>query len=389
MEQNKSKDSAWAKKAKAGTKITWFLSGVSPATWGRVVDGKIEARGKAISEDAPPATSSEVKSSARGARGGASAKAKAEVKAKATAKSRAEAKAKGRSKASPKPKVEPKASGKRPAPERDKEPAEDAPEAKKLKIDSGSDASDPLILAPLFAGMGHGSTWRAVLQPVLESLTDAPSFIGPARDKGIVPVRELTFQALKPNPPSGWRVVSFGQSPYPRIESATGIAHFDNALKSWESGAFGTVTTMRCIIKAALMSKFKISKATKMPEVRKLLKSNGIVGPSEWFQAILTQGVLLMNAACTIRPSEGQRAGEVVQEHLLFWQPVIQAVVKAILEDCQKSKRPIIFATWLQSVYLVYLDVFHHSMVTNKLINIDNKPKDAIYIVDFGRPHHK
>jgi len=30
-------------------------------------------------------------------------------------------------------------------------------------------------------------------------------------------------------------------------------------------------------------------------------------------QAILTQGVLLMNAACTIRPAEGQRAGEVVQ----------------------------------------------------------------------------
>lgn len=81
-----------------------------------------------------------------------------------------------------------------------------------------------------------------------------------------------------------------------------------------------------------------------MPEVRKLLKSNGIVGPAEWFQAILTQGVLLMNAACTIRPSEGQRAGEVVQEHLLFWQPVIQAIVQAILEDCQKNKRPIIFA---------------------------------------------
>lgn len=34
----------------------------------------------------------------------------------------------------------------------------------------------------------------------------------------------------RPNPPNAWRVVSFGQSPYPRMESATGIAHFDNAL---------------------------------------------------------------------------------------------------------------------------------------------------------------
>jgi hypothetical protein len=32
------------------------------------------------------------------------------------------------------------------------------------------------------------------------------------------------------------------------------------------------------------------------------------------------------------------------QEHLLFWQPVIAEVVKAILAECQESKRPIIFA---------------------------------------------
>ena len=32
------------------------------------------------------------------------------------------------------------------------------------------------------------------------------------------------------------------------------------------------------------------------------------------------------------------------QEHLRFWQPVIAEVVKAILAECQESKRPIIFA---------------------------------------------
>ena len=37
-----------AKKAKAGSRITWFLSGTSPATWGRIVDGTVEAYGKAI-----------------------------------------------------------------------------------------------------------------------------------------------------------------------------------------------------------------------------------------------------------------------------------------------------------------------------------------------------
>lgn len=35
----------------------------------------------------------------------------------------------------------------------------------------------------------------------------------------------------------------------------------------------------------------------------------------------------------------------VSQEHILFWQPVIDAVVKAILADCQTNNRPIIFAS--------------------------------------------
>ena len=38
-----------------------------------------------------------------------------------------------------------------------------------------------------------------LLKPVIERQRDAASFIGPQRDKSIVPVRELTFQALKPN----------------------------------------------------------------------------------------------------------------------------------------------------------------------------------------------
>ncbi|CAE7369032.1 ung [Symbiodinium natans] len=358
MEQNKAKSSEWAKKAKAGVKITWFLSGNSPSTWGRVVDGKLDSRGKAIADAADTAKTAVPKK-------GRPAK---EVEKEAAPKAAAKADPKRSAKASPKAKSRSAgsagstgtsaatASGS-PAKKRSAPPSPPAPPpaAKKAKLkeevgeslESLDLSEDPLQLAPLFSGMGHGATWMKILKPVLESLSDAPSFIGPSRDKSIIPVRELTFQALKPNLPSGWRVVSLGQSPYPRIESATGIAHFDNAIKSWDSGKFGSVVTMRCIIKAAAMSKFKISKDTKVPDLRKLLKTKGTVGPPEWFQAMLAQGVLLMNAACTIKPVEGgSRAGEVVEEHLLFWQPVMEAVVNAILEDCQRSGRPVIFAWW-------------------------------------------
>ena len=240
MEQNKSKSSDWAKKAKSGVKITWFLSGTVPSTWGRVVEGKVDARGKAI-----VATSTESTEAKAAPKRGVEAEPKRGPKAKARAKARgsssaAETQAKATLAPTPKKRPGPASSG------------PSAPETKKPKLEAVDavappDAEDPLQLAPLFAGMGHGASWFKILKPVLESLSDAPKFIGPSRDKQIIPVRELTFQALKPNAPSGWRVVSLGQSPYPRIESATGIAHFDNAIKSWDSGKFGAVVTMRSL----------------------------------------------------------------------------------------------------------------------------------------------
>src|SRR5437588_8066260 len=129
---------------------------------------------------------------------------------------------------------------------------------------------DPLALTELF--QGGGEPWLPLLKPAIEAQPDAPTFIGPKRDPRIVPVRELTFQALKPNPPHRWKVVIFGQNPYPRVESATGIAMFDNTFGNWKDSQFGKVTSIRCIIKAAVMWKHKIPKATPIADIRKLPK---------------------------------------------------------------------------------------------------------------------
>src|SRR5690242_4170876 len=64
-------------------------------------------------------------------------------------------------------------------------------------------SEDPLKLTELF--QGGGEPWLPLLRPVIEGLPKASTFVGPARDKRIVPVRELTFQALKPNPPEKWK----------------------------------------------------------------------------------------------------------------------------------------------------------------------------------------
>jgi uracil DNA glycosylase len=207
----------------------------------------------------------------------------------------------------------------------------------------GADPADPLKLTELFAG--GGEPWLPLLRPVIEAQREAATFIGPGRDPAIVPVRELTFQALKPNPPEKWKVVVFGQNPYPRVESATGIAMFDNSFHDWKDSQFGKVITIRCIIKAAAMWKHKIPKNTPIADMRKLLARENTVQPPEWFQAMLTQGVLLLNAALTAS-SDGALATD---RHTAFWRPVVEKLVEEVLrakETADARHRGVVFAWW-------------------------------------------
>ncbi|MER6397953.1 ADP-ribosyltransferase domain-containing protein [Kitasatospora sp. NPDC001603] len=207
-----------------------------------------------------------------------------------------------------------------------------------------SDPSDPLALAELFKG--GGEPWLPLLKPVIEAQPDAAAFIGPGRGPEVVPVRELTFQALKPNAPHKWKVVVFGQNPYPRPESATGIAMFDNTFHDWKDSQFGRVVSIRCIIKAAAMWKHGIPKKTPIADIRGLLKEQDTVQPPEWFQAMLTQGVLLLNAALTAS-SDGSTATD---RHTAFWRPVAERIVEEILRAKQDAEdeedRGVVFAWW-------------------------------------------
>ncbi|MFE9450193.1 ADP-ribosyltransferase domain-containing protein [Streptomyces sp. NPDC006739] len=205
------------------------------------------------------------------------------------------------------------------------------------------DSNDPLTLTELFDG--GGEAWLPLLKPVIEAQPDAARFIGKDRSHEVVPVRELTFQALKPNPPHKWKVVVFGQNPYPRPESATGIAMFDNTFSNWKDSQFGRVVSIRCLIKAAAMWKYGIAKKTPIAEVRALLKERDTVQPPEWFQAMLTQGVLLLNASLTAS-GDGAMGTD---QHAAFWRPVAERIVEEILkakQNATEEDRGVVFAWW-------------------------------------------
>eukprot|EP01060_Flectonema_neradi_P039709 TRINITY_DN8847_c0_g1_i1.p1 TRINITY_DN8847_c0_g1~~TRINITY_DN8847_c0_g1_i1.p1 ORF type:complete len:558 (+),score=73.15 TRINITY_DN8847_c0_g1_i1:60-1733(+) len=191
-------------------------------------------------------------------------------------------------------------------------------------------------ISKLFAG-GHGFTWEPLLRPAIENQSNWREIIGPDRDRSIVPIREMTFQAIKANPPDKWKVIIFGQNPYPRVESATGIAMFDNTFDSWNNKRFGAVTSLRCMLKSACMYKYNLGKTDSVTVIRKVLLENNIVQPPQWFQSLLFQGVLLLNATLTT-------GGPARSNHTKFWNPIITEIVKCILS--QTTNDQIVFAWW-------------------------------------------
>jgi hypothetical protein len=117
---------------------------------------------------------------------------------------------------------------------------------------------------------------------------------------------------------------------------------FDNAFADWKDAQFGKVTSIRCIIKSACMHKYRIEKSTSVAEIRGLLARSSIVQPPEWFQAMLTQGVLLLNASLTASSDDAMSTSR----HTGFWKPVVERIVHEILKAKAETGQGVVFAWW-------------------------------------------
>jgi uracil DNA glycosylase len=120
---------------------------------------------------------------------------------------------------------------------------------------------------------------------------------------------------------------------------------FDNTFNDWADSQFGRVTSIRCIIKAACVFKHNIPNTTSIADIRNLLSKHKTVQPPEWFQAMLTQGVLLLNAALTAS-SDGSTS---TTQHTSFWKPLAERIVEEIFKAKQNADdkhKGVVFAWW-------------------------------------------
>jgi len=159
------------------------------------------------------------------------------------------------------------------------------------------------------------SSWHKLLLPCLQKV-DKTYLDKLKKSEDWLPGPDNIFNAFKLPFPRLKRVL-FGESPYPRIQSANGYAFWDNAVKEiWsEKGLSKTVnraTSLRNFIKMLLKAEGK-----PIPDELKIHTL------SELFQNLLQHGFLLLNASLVFRKDK-------VQEDAKQWRPFIAALLEEI-----------------------------------------------------------
>ncbi len=125
--------------------------------------------------------------------------------------------------------------------------------------------------------------------------------------------------------------VLFGESPYPRPESANGYAFWDAAVdKLWSpTGLSKTVnraTSLRNIIKMLLVAENELDlKETGQEAIAKINKDYFIQTNNELFTNIINHGFLLLNATLVLQPQQ-------VRKDALAWRPFIKHVLYYLFE---------------------------------------------------------
>jgi uracil DNA glycosylase len=172
------------------------------------------------------------------------------------------------------------------------------------------DPSDPLQLSSML-----NPHWRTCLESTLRSQANVERYIGVQRPFTI-PTREHTFRALNGLPPDEWRVTIIGQDPYPRAESAVGVAFYDGKIKDWKNAMS---PSFRNLVKNALYCKGHLQADSKVGEMRSQLRKLRVLQPPEWFEHTMAQGVLWLNTSLTFSSKDKTE----LDKHTKFWRPIM------------------------------------------------------------------
>jgi uracil-DNA glycosylase len=165
------------------------------------------------------------------------------------------------------------------------------------------------IYGQLIQDAGVHPEWQPLLQKALRAV-DIHYLQDLIVDEHWLPGKASLFSAFRRDL-SHCRYILFGESPYPRKESANGIAFYDAAVHElWSetglSKAVNKATSLRNILKTALLAEGRITLEAdgKIPQssIAAVDKRTLIQSIDELFSALQQRGFLLFNATPVLHP---------------------------------------------------------------------------------------
>ena len=190
------------------------------------------------------------------------------------------------------------------------------------------------IIHQLLKSSDIHNDWQPLLINALSKVDE--SYLSElVNDDSWLPGQSLIFSAFKRDL-KNCRYILFGESPYPRKESANGIAFYDAAVTElWSANGLSKgvnkATSLRNIMKCALLAEGHLAldadgKITQSA-IACLDKSQLINSMDDFFTALEKNGFLLLNTAPVLQPLRKPAI------EARFWQPFIHQ----LLLDLQKT----------------------------------------------------
>jgi uracil-DNA glycosylase len=227
------------------------------------------------------------------------------------------------------------------------------------------------------------TSWYECLQTALTKLD--PGYLEHLTcSKNWLPGHHNIFNAFSV-PLNQINYVLFGESPYPRHESANGYAFWDAAVNElWSPTGLNKkvnrATSLRNIIKMLLIAEGLLNfEHYAQEDIARIDKTFLIQTNNELFTRLLRQGFLLLNATLVLQPGPPQRDARA-------WAPFIQYVLDYLIKN-----KPDVFFILLGGI-AVTLDQFIQYYPKVKKIYAEH-PYNLSFIknhtiIDFFKPLH-
>ncbi len=189
-------------------------------------------------------------------------------------------------------------------------------------------------------------SWQPLLHTALAAM--APNYLAwLTQETHWLPGPKAIFNAFS-LPLENTHAILFGESPYPRADSANGYAFWDARVHTlWSNTGFDVrvnrATSLRNLLKTMLVANGALSPATlSQSAIAQLDKTPYVKTGEDLFLNFMRQGILLLNASLVLSAHK-------VKEEAKHWQPFIMTLLSC-LQQQQKKITLILFGKIAETI---------------------------------------